>query len=151
MGDEQHGSLIVGEGPDNHVLCSDVEVVRRLIQNLEVGAGIQNLGQNDPRLLPPGQHPAGLVGVPPRETEASRQRLERPDVGQRKRFLQRLVDRPLRVEQLQRVLGEVTEFDAGAHRHAAGVGTGPPRSASSVDLPAPLTPITAQRSRRRDR
>ena len=63
------------------------------------------------------------------------------------RVLQRLETVRVGVEQLHRVLGEVAHLDPAptVTLPASGVGA-PAIILSSVDLPAPFSPITAQRS-----
>jgi predicted MFS family arabinose efflux permease len=148
--DEQHGALELRQRRDQHFLGRHVEMVGRLVEHQKIRRIEQHLRHHQPRLLAARQHPAFLLDVIAGKAEAAGQRAQRALPGLREGILQRLEHRALAVEQIHRVLGEVAHLHAAAERHRAVVGLGAPATSfSSVDLPAPLTPMTHQRSLRR--
>ena len=94
-------------------------MVGGLVQHQKVRRVEQHLGHYQPRLFAARQNPASLFDIIAGETEAAGQRAQRALACLRKRVLQRLEHRALTVQQIHRVLREVSHLHASAHRNHA--------------------------------
>ena len=100
---------------------------------------------------PPESDADLLVDIVARKLESARQSAQRAEAVLREIVLQLFDDGEIGIQHVQRLLGEVAHVEAGSQTHLAGVGSrcAPAIILSSVVLPAPFRPITAQRSPRR--
>ncbi len=122
MRDEDHRAFEVLERGDQHVLGRQVEVVGRLVQHEEIGRIEEHARHHEPRLLAAGERPDPLVDLVARELEGAQQAADQAHGLVREVLLQLLEDGDVRVQQIQRLLGEVAQLDAGADGDVARVG-----------------------------
>src|SRR3546814_3779064 len=69
MRDEKHRALVRRQRPDQHFLCVEVEVVRRLVEHEEIRRVEQHGRHYQPRLLAARQDPATLLDLIARSEE----------------------------------------------------------------------------------
>ena len=100
---------------------------------------------------PPESDADLLVDVVAGELERAGEVAQHADRLVREVLLQLLLDREVRIEQVERLLREVAHLQARAERDRCRrrARSAPATIFSSVDLPAPFLPITHQRSPRR--
>jgi hypothetical protein len=89
-----------------------VQVVRRLVEHEEVRRVEQHPRHDEPRLLAARERPDLLVHLVSRELERSGEVAQDSHRLVRKVRLQLVLDRQVRVEQVQRLLGEVAHLQA---------------------------------------
>ena len=58
VADSNQGAIELGDGLFQHLLGRDVQVVGGLVQDQEGARPHHELGQSQPRFLPPAQHPS---------------------------------------------------------------------------------------------
>ena len=122
MGHEEHGPLEPTQGLHEHLLGVEVQVVGGLVEHQEVRGIEQHLAQDQAALLAAGEHADRLVDLVPGEVEgAEGVALARGRRG-REGGVQLLVHRPVRIEDVERGLGEVAELEARPELHVALVG-----------------------------
>jgi hypothetical protein len=101
---------------DQHLLRLEVQVVGRLVEHEEVGRVEQHARHHEARLLAARERPDLLVHVVARELERAEQVAQHADRLVREVLLDLLPDRQVRVEQVERLLGEVAHLEARAER-----------------------------------
>ena len=119
MRHEDHRPLERLERVDQHLLGGEIQMIGGLVQDEEIRGVEEQARHRQARLLAARERPDLLVGVVPRELKRSRQGAEHPDPLEREIRLELLEDRESRVEDVERLLGEIAHPERCAQPYGA--------------------------------